>query len=160
MGFFRGSVADCGRYVGEIDLATGEVVLRDLFGALNGVRRNGEWRAGHYLEPFSLELGTSDNTFAFMERSPINALDPERSWGLGLFSEHLTESTLLSVGAFKGGSDVNDFQGGDGSSFALTGRLTSAPILEDDGRRLLHVGLAVSERVPTSGVVIVNQQPR
>jgi phosphate-selective porin OprO/OprP len=156
----EGNLAIGGRYVGEIDLATGEVVLRDLFGALDGFHRDGEWRAGHYLEPFSLELGTSDNIFPFMERSPINVLDPERSWGFGLFSEQLTESSLFSVGVFHGGSDVNDFQGGEGSSFAVTGKLTAAPILEDDGRRLLHVGIAVSERVPTRVVVVINQQPR
>lgn len=156
----EGTFAVGGRYLTEIDLASGDVVLRDLMVGWGDPQGIGERRIGHFLEPFSLELGTSDNVYAFMERSPVNALDPERSWGAGLFRENLTENSLLALGVFQSGSDLNDFQGGDGSAAALTGRFTTAPILEDDGRRLLHLGAAVSERLPEAGVVVINQRPR
>src|SRR6478735_6672611 len=56
-----------GHYIGEIDLASGQVVIRDLFIGLGDVDRSGEDRIAHFREPFSLEGGTSANTFAFME---------------------------------------------------------------------------------------------
>lgn len=156
----EGTLAVGGRYFTELDFATGNVVVRDLRYAWGDPQGTGERRIGHFLEPFSLELGTSDNVYAFMERSPVNALDPERSWGAALFRESPTENSLLALGVFQSGSDANDFQGGDGSAAALTGRFTTAPILEDDGRRLLHLGAAVSERLPEAGVVVINQRPR
>ena len=67
------------RYIAEIDMASGTVVPRDVF--IGSQKHNGqpEVRLGHYREPFSLEGGTSANFYAFMERSPINDLDPART---------------------------------------------------------------------------------
>ena len=148
-----------GRYIAEIDLASGFVVPRDVFVGLGNVDGAVEWRFGHFREPFSLESGTSANTFAFMERSPINMLDPGRNWGLGLFSARLARSVTLAGGAFHAGTDSSGFQGGDGSTVGFTGRLTAVPINEDGGERLLHFGLALSERLPENGVILINQQP-
>jgi hypothetical protein len=66
---------------------------------------------------------------------------------LGLFRAGLSDSSTLALGIFQSGTDANDFQGGDGSTIGLTGRWTSAPIYEQDGERLLHLGLAISERL-------------
>jgi len=149
-----------GHYIGEIDLASGQVVIRDLFIGLGNVDRSGEYGIGHFREPFSLEGGTSANTFAFMERSPINMLDPARNWGLGLFRANLPANSVLAAGVFRAGSDSNDLQGGDGSTVGFTGRLTTAPVNENDGERLIHLGIALSERIPENGVIIINQQPQ
>lgn len=156
----EGALGPDSRYIGEIDLASGSVVPRDVYVAF-GVRQDGgESQWGHFREPFSLEGGTSARYFAFMERSPINLLDPARNWGAGLFRENVDAQTVVALGLFHAGTDTGDFQGGDGSTVGLTGRLTSAPINESDGERLLHFGLALSERIPENGVIIINQQPR
>ena len=62
--------------------------------SLSDQKHNGqpEVRLGHYREPFSLEGGTSANFYAFMERSPINDLDPARSWGVSLFNDQLNDT--------------------------------------------------------------------
>lgn len=156
----EGDWGSYGRYVAEIDLAPGTVVPRDIYfgyGQLQGV---GELQLGHFREPFSLEGGTSARYFAFMERSPVNLLDPARNWGLGLFRERLDVNTALGIGLFHAGTNTGDLQGGDGSTVGLTGRLTKALINDCDGARLLHFGLALSERVPEAGVILINQQPR
>jgi phosphate-selective porin OprO/OprP len=119
----------------------------------------GESQIGHFREPFSLEGAISANYFAFMERSPVNLLDPARNWGLGLFRESLDANSTLELGVFHAGTDAGDFQGGDGSTVGFTGRVTAAPVNELNGQRLLHLGLALSERIPESGVIIINQQP-
>jgi len=154
----EGDLAIGGRYVTELDLASGDVVLRDVFFALGQRQDAGECRLGRYLEPFSLELGTSSNHFAFMERSPANLLDPARNWGLGWFQVDESESRTLALGVFQAGTDANDFEDGQGSTLGVTGRITTTPLNVDEGRQLLHLGLAVSERWPQVGLIVIKQQ--
>ena len=147
------------RYIAEIDLASGNVVTRDVFVGLGQIRDEGEFKIGHMREPFSLEGGTSANTFAFMERSTINALDPARNWGVAYARCLPGEQATFATGVFQSGTDSNDFQGGDGSDTAATGRLTWLPWNEDSGRRLMHLGVALSSRIPDRGIVVINQRP-
>lgn len=149
-----------GRYLTEIDLASGNVVVRDVFLGLGDWSEGNEIRVGHFLEPFSLELGTLSYVFPFMECSAASALDPARNWGLGVFRADLSETTRVAFGVFQAGPDPNDFQGGEGSTVGFTGKLTTAPINECEGEQLLHLGIALSERLPEHGVVLVGQQPQ
>jgi phosphate-selective porin OprO/OprP len=156
----EGNLAIGGRYITEVDIASGNVVIRDLFIGLGDIEDTGELRAGHFLEPFSLEIGTLSYVFPFMETSAISILDPLRNWGLGLSRSGLSDTTRVAFGVFQAGTDPNDFQTGDGSTVGFTGKLTAAPINEGDGERLLHLGLALSERIPERGVIVVGQQPQ
>lgn len=155
----EGDFAEGGSYIAEIDLAGGNVIIRDLFVGVPGVL-DGQEQVGHFREPFSLEGGTSARFFAFMERSPVNVLDPARNWGVGLMQLEPTENTSFAIGGFYGGPDQNDFEGGPGSTTGVTMKLTAAPINDGEGSQLLHFGAALSERLPLDGVIIVNQNPR
>jgi len=156
----EGTLPD-GRYVAEIDLATGAVVPKDVFVGLYGDDDQlDERRGGHFREPFSLEGGTSANTFAFLERSPANMFDPGRNWGMGLFHNGCDKTYTLDGGVFQDGTDPSDFEAGPGSTVGFTGRLTVAPIDEAGGERLLHFAVALSGRIPEAGVIVINQQPR
>jgi phosphate-selective porin OprO and OprP len=155
----EGALGSNARYLVEVDLPDGQVIPRDIYAAYGDRQVSGEVQAGHFREPFSLEGGTSVRTFPFMERSPVNMLDPARNWGLGLFRESRNEQTAWAFGAFHAGSDVGGLQGGDGDTVGFTSRLTHAPINEGNGERLVHFGLALSERVPENGFIIINQQP-
>jgi phosphate-selective porin OprO and OprP len=148
------------RYEIEIDLASGVVVPRDIFYAFGARKEAGETQLGHFREPFSLEGGTSARHFAFLERSPINLLDPARNWGLGWFHETSDMDSAMALGVYHAGAGTWDFQSGVGSTVDFTGRLTSALVNEDDGRRLLHLGVSLSERVPEHGMIVIKQQPR
>jgi phosphate-selective porin OprO/OprP len=147
-------------YVAEIDLASGNVVPRDIYMGFGRRQEEGEARTGHFREPFSLEGGTSARQFPFLERSPVNLLDPARSWGLAWFRANPDTNTAWALGLFQAGTGDWDFQGGEGSTVGLTGRLTKALVNENNGERLLHLGLALSARWPENGVIIINQQPR
>lgn len=149
-----------GRYVSIVDVASGNVVIRDVFVGLGDMQDRGEFRTGHFLEPFSLEIGTPSYVIPFLETSAISLLDPLRNWGLGLFRSGLDDATTMALGVFQAGTDPNDFRTGDGSTVGFTGKLTAAPINEGDGQRLLHLGLALSERLPEHGVIVVGQQPQ
>ena len=156
----QGDLAIGGRYIAEIDLASGSVIVRDMFVGLGDVQDRNEFRAGRFLEPFSLEIGTPTYVFPFLEPSAVSLLDPLRNWGLGHFQSDLSETTMFALGVFQAGTDPNDFQIGDGSTVGLTGKLTAAPINEGDGERLVHLGLAFSERLPERGVIIIGLQPQ
>jgi hypothetical protein len=62
------------------------------------------------------------------------------------------------MGVFQSGTDASDLQGADGSDTAVTGRWTTVLRYEDGGERVLHVGVALSERWPNRGVVVINQE--
>lgn len=156
----EGNLGCNARYITEIDLASGNIVVRDMFLGCGDMHDTGEFRLGHMREPFSLEGGTSANTFAFLERSPVNDLDPSRNWGLGLFRCSPDEDATFGAGVFQSGTDSSDFQGGDGIDTALTAKGTRLLWYEEDGERLMHVGLALSARIPDRGVVVINQQSR
>ena len=138
----EGNLGDNGRYIAEIDLASGQAIPQDAFVGVGAVQAEGEKRIGHFREPFSLEGGTSANSFAFMERSPINMLDPARNWGLGFFRASRDKSRTFAMGVFQEGTGSGDFKSDPGSTVGFTERITLAPINADDGRRLLHLGLA------------------
>jgi phosphate-selective porin OprO and OprP len=156
----QGELGSWGRYIAEIDLASGQVVPRDVFVGFGQVNEFGECRGGHFREPFSLEGGTSANSFAFLERSPVNLLDPARSWGGGFYRASTSDVSTLALGVFHAGTGPADFQSGQGSTIGFTGRLTAAPINEGNGERLLHLGFSLSERIPETSVIIVTQRPR
>jgi phosphate-selective porin OprO/OprP len=155
----EGDLGSIGRYVIELDLASGEVIARDLYVGFGDFTDGGERRAGHFREPFSLEGGTSSKYYAFLERSPVYVLDPARNWGLGFFREDDERNTTLQLGVFQSGTDPNDFNGGSGATVDFTGKLTAAPINLDDAERLLHFGIALTGRLPEHGLIIINGQP-
>lgn len=106
------------RSIAELDMASGNVVPRDVYWGDGDLESEGEWRLGHQREPFSLEGGTSANSFAFMERSAINALDPGRNWGIGSIRADDGLDSTLQAGTFISGSGPSDLQGGDGNDAA------------------------------------------
>ena len=156
----EGELGHDSRYVAEIDLPSGVVVPRDVYLAFGSLQESAESQVGHFREPFSLEGGTSARHFAFMERSPINLLDPARNWGVGLFHEDVGSHSTFGLGVFHAGTGAADFKSGDSSTVGITGRLTTALLNEGDGEQLVHLGIALSERVPENGLIVINQQPR
>ncbi|MFC1823282.1 OprO/OprP family phosphate-selective porin [Thermodesulfobacteriota bacterium] len=105
---------------------------------------------GYMKEPFSLSSWTSLKSIPFMER-PLSsdafspgrnfgirrhtaALDGRMTWALGFF---LNTGSFGTVGASK--DQISDANG-----FNLTGRVTYLPWYEENGERVLHLGLSYS----------------
>ncbi|QDT57116.1 Porin O precursor [Caulifigura coniformis] len=155
-----GDLSENGRYLIEIDLASGDVVLRDGYIALGDVKNAGEFQAGHFREPFSLEGGTSANSFAFLERSPANVLDPARNWGAVYRINGAEQRWTIAGGAFQSGTDSSDVEFGPGSTTDMTVRATALPIADEDDTRLLHLGVAATVRIANDSLIVINQRPR
>ena len=104
----------------------------------------GNFRVGHFKEPWSLER-TSSNYITFMERSlPVafsagyglgmglfnHALKKRATWNAGLFYDTLGEAPPITNSLFRPGAWVG----------AL--RLTGLPWYKDKGKKLAHLGFS------------------
>ncbi|MBX7166185.1 MAG: hypothetical protein K1X74_07535 [Pirellulales bacterium] len=156
----QGEITDSTSWVSEVELAGGTVRLRDVFVGFDAIPGFSQIRIGHFREPYSLEGMTSSNFMTFLERSPINVLSPARNWGVCGYWWPETERLLFSLGAFRDGTPSNGQSTGDDDSWAYTTRLTGLPYYDpdEDNFRLIHLGGAVSYRIPPDGVI--NFTPR
>jgi len=132
------------------------VDFRNVFVGVNGVSGLGSVHVGYLKEPFGLEENTSSNDITFMERSLTNAFVEGRNLGV-LAQRRLTENRRMTValGVFR--SANNDLDVGTGQG--VTGRVTGAPILSEDGRRVLHLGASATYRDPGSDGLQFSQRP-
>ena len=148
----------------EFDFAGGKVGFRDMFVGLTAVPVVRErYRAvGYFREPFSLEGATSSRFITFMERSPMNTIDPARNWGAAAFWYPDEEWMTAVLGAFRNGTSSDGTSTGNGNAWAVTGRVTGLPLYDgdEDNFRLIHVGTAISLRQPLDGVVTYTPAPQ
>lgn len=154
----QGTVGDAAHWVSEIEVAGGTVRLRDMFLGVKAFPSVNDFRLGYFREPFSLEGATSSNFITFMERSPLNSLDPTRNWGLAGYWWPENERMLGAMGLFRTDTNSGGQSTGDEPNWALTGRLTGLPIYEPDDSafQLMHLGAAISFRRPPNGVATLN----
>ncbi len=141
-------------WITEFDLATTfedritPPAITDMFFQISQLPVVGNFRVGHFREPFGLEALTGIPGLTFLERSmATDALVPLRNMGLMLFNSALEERLNWELGLFRTNSrnTGNPTDLGD-KKFSLTGRLSGTPWYEDDGRYLLHLGAGFSHR--------------
>ncbi|HZZ78945.1 MAG TPA: porin [Gemmataceae bacterium] len=158
----KGDIGDQVAYQTEFDFATGNFVLRDTYLAVTKLPIVNEVRAGYFREPFSLEQLTSSNYFPFMERSPVNALDPPRHWGAAFYTHTDDLRATLAAGIFRSGTNNTGTDITDNNDMAYTARATALPWNDTEGfaYRLFQVGGAFSQRYPKNNIVTFEQGPR
>ncbi len=118
-----------------------------------GGGRGLDFRVGHFREPFSLEELTPILNRTFVERSLANVFVPSRNAGIqvsdALLGEPKKERLTYQLGVFKETDDWPSANDGDeDQGYQITGRVTGLPLYKDEGRKLIHVGLAYSLRNP------------
>lgn len=122
--------------------------FRDVWMGINDVVGTTDFRVGSQKEPFSLEEITSSKYITFMERSLANAMSPAYNTG-AMLHDHYGESKIsYGLGVFRDtGDDGASAQQKDGA-YNFTGRVTWAPVHNDDATKLVHVGASGSLRRP------------
>jgi phosphate-selective porin OprO/OprP len=104
-----------------------------------------KWRIGHFKEPFSLARQASAYKLGFIEWAlPVPTFAPGRNWGLMLRHAELKQRLFWAFSATTAGKQTDDNRSEADISF--TGRLTGLPLMRDEGRRLVHVGISASAR--------------
>ncbi len=128
----------------QYDFEGGDVDFKDVYIELNKIPYVGHFRVGHFKEPFSLEELTSSKYITFMERSLNNVFAPARNTGFMLYNHALEERMTWAGGLFRNADSFGNSQGDNSTegNYSFSGRLTGLPIYEDNGRKLVHVGLS------------------
>lgn len=81
----------------------------------------------------------------FMERALPNAFAAGRNTGLMLHNAELDNRLTWAAGIFEDADDFGD-SFNDFSDYNVTARVTGLPWYEEEGRKLLHLGLSYSHR--------------
>ncbi len=124
----------------------GSVGLTDFYATFRQVPLLENVRIGHFKQPFGLEHLTGSNNWYYMERSPGNDAFVQPAnyvTGIEVFNSWCDDRITGTIAYERvGKQDIDPFAFGAGDEKnGVTVRLTGLPIYEDDGRRLLHVGI-------------------
>ncbi|REJ85628.1 MAG: hypothetical protein DWQ36_25225 [Acidobacteria bacterium] len=146
--FVEGSFENRFSFKVEYDFAGSDAEPKDVWLQMRGLPAVGAVKVGHFKEPFGLEELNSARFISFLERSPISeALAPSRNMGVMVGDSKVERGGVPRLTWALGIFQENDSAGEVTSSdWNLTGRLTGLPIWQQDGRRMLHLGVAASDR--------------
>lgn len=122
----------------------------DLWATLTHLPIIGNVRVGNHKPPISLEHLTSSRWLDFLERSYafdtyIGGTNNGFLPGISVFNWTEDERITWHVGIWKNNQTVLGWNVG-GGEWDVTGRVTWLPYYEANGRRLVHLGLGMSNR--------------
>ncbi len=129
----------------QYDFANGDVHFKQLWIELRNIPYVGKFRIGHMKEPFSLEEVTCSKYLTFLERALPNTFAPAYNTGVMLHDAEFNKRLTWAVGLFMD-TDGQGSSFSDISDYDLTARITGLPWLEENGRKLLHLGFSYSHR--------------
>lgn len=154
--YLSGTVYKNVDFKAQYDFAGGDADFKDVWLGLKGLPLVGHVRVGHLKEAFGLEELTSSKYITFMERSMASeAFAPSRNVGIRLHNDALDEKLTWSLGIFRDTDGFGDRT--EDGNYAFTGRMTFAPLLEEE--RLVHLGLGYSYRNARSDSVRYRSRP-
>ncbi len=138
--FVQGTLWQAWNYKLQYDFVnTGSSGIADAYIQYAGLK---PWKitVGHIKEPFSLQNMTSSKYITFTERGLPHLFTPGRAIGLGV--ERGGNNWSINAGLF--GEGIDGASGTNDEGYAITGRSTYAPIL--DNQQHLHLGASASYR--------------
>lgn len=139
--FFEGTIYERVKFKAQYDFAGSRPDIKDVYIGL--LYDWGELRFGHYNEYFSLEQQTSSKYLAFLERSLPIAFSPGRNSGVGVHGNN-GDQFNWGIGYFYDADDTGVSFDEDDTN--ISGRIAFRPIYNDDGKKMLHLGVAVNSR--------------
>lgn len=158
--FTSGDFYDHGTFKLQLDFADGEVAIKDAYVGLKKLPYVGTVLAGHHKEHFSIEELTSTKYITFMERAaPVEAFAPSRNLGVSVQNHFFDQHMTAALGAFQQVNDGASDGFGRSGMYNLTLRLTGAPIYEDEGNHVVHVGFGYQHKFRSSAFVDYRARP-
>ncbi len=144
------------QFKAQFDFA-GQTSFKDVYIGVTELPLVGNFIAGHFREPFSLEEMISSKYDTFMEDSLMNALIPGRNLGLAFYGSALQGRATWAIGLFRPtGENPPRIESDDGANLTL--RLTGVPWQQDAGR-LVHLGLSYSYSTPSESTFQFDSRP-
>ena len=130
----------------QYDFAGGSANFRDVYIQFRKLFWGTTLWVGQFREPFSMDQLTSANDLMLVERNLTDVLAPSRSTGIALSGSREGGKMTYHGGVFHSNSSASSGNGVGDGDYALTGRFTYAPMLNDKGTEVLHFGVAASRR--------------
>jgi phosphate-selective porin OprO/OprP len=161
--YVSGTIYNNVGFKAQYDYEDGVADFKDVYIELKKIPYLGNFRVGHFKEPFSLEELTSSKYISFMERNLTNdPFAPARNTGFMFYNHMLDKRLTWAAGVFRNTDAFGDSDIADSSNegqYSFTGRLTGLPWYEEKGRKLLHVGLGYSRQNAESNSVTFETKP-
>ena len=146
---FSGNIYENTNFKFQVDFAGDKVSLTDVYIGISDIPGIGNFRIGHFNEPFRFSALSSTTNLTFMERGANSYFSQLRNNGAMVFNDFLDNHLSAQIGAFRNANnDSNDALADDG--YVLSGRITGIPIRDNSKRQLLHIGASYSYRKPDS----------
>lgn len=155
--YFSGTIYDNIDFKVQYDFAGGDSDFKDVYLGLSKIPVVGNLKIGQFKEPFSLEELTSSNYITFMERSLVNTFAPGRATGAMIHNTMLDQRMTWAAGAFFQADDFGDSTAN--GDYDITARITGLPWYEDEGRKLLHLGAAMTHRNFDDDMIRIRARP-
>ncbi|QAA82239.1 hypothetical protein EI546_11140 [Aequorivita sp. H23M31] len=156
--YFSGNVYGNTNFKFQVDFAGDKVVLKDVYIGISDIPVIGNFRIGHFKEPFRLSALTSSRNLIFMEPSSNIYFAQSRNHGAMLFNDFLNKQLSVQIGAFRNANNNRNYALEE-DGYVVDGRVTGIPLRNNDKKQLLHLGAAYSYRNPSSREYKVSLSP-
>lgn len=124
----------------QFDFSAGDAGVKDAYIQIIKIPVVGNFRVGHFKQPFGMEMQTSSKYIEFMERSLTNVFTPERDLGFMIFNTQFNKRLAWFAGYFYPTGSVGKYLG---DQYRYTLRLAGQPIYKPEGTyTVLHLGAA------------------
>lgn len=154
-----GTLYDKVTFKASYEMASSSPGFRDVWIGINDVLGSTDFRVGGQKEPFSLEEITSSKYITFMERSVANSMVPGYQSGAMLHDHYAGSKVSYGIGVFRQTNGAAASSQQKDGAYNVTGRVTWAPMHNEDATEVLHVGAGASMRKPESGAGRVRTRP-
>ncbi len=145
------------KYKLQFDFSKGDAGVKDAYIQIVKIPGIGNFRAGHFKQPFGLEMQTSSKYVTFMERGQTNAFTPERDLGFMIFNKHFNKRFAWFAGYFYPTGGVGKYLG---DQYRLTARVSGQPLYKPNGRfTVLHLGIAYEDQFQHNLEFSYSQRP-
>ncbi len=141
----------------EIDFSDGHGDITDGYITIKDLPIVGNFRVGHFKEPFSLDMMNSSNDMTFLERSPITDIKKQRNKGAMFFNTYLKNKGTWSIGLYR--NTIGSHASVNEEAYNLTSRVTFLPYRNKEKNHLLHLGAAYSYRNPQGEEYRLSSRP-
>lgn len=152
----EGTLYERAYYAAHLDFAGGKTGVRNMFIGVKDVPVLGKVQVGNQQEPFGLEELTSNNNITFLERS-LSLFYPSYNAGVRFLRTLADKWMTVSAGLFRDTDDAGRMSSDDG--YSATARLTANPLTSEDGRTVVHLGVAGSHQTTPEGTAQFRGRP-
>ena len=157
--FFSGVLYKNVEFKLQIDFAGGLARMKDAYIGVKNIPIIGIVRVGHIKEPLRFDALTSSKYITFMERAIPADLANERNNGILLMNDFLDDKLSVQAGVFRNADGFgNDKEAA--KDIAITSRITTLAINNEEKEQLLHFGFSYSYRKPDKEEYKISVRPK